>query len=330
MTELSLEHVLVASLAVLLIAFVKGAYGGGFGLVGIPMLSLVMDPIRPARSSPRCSSRWTSSLRYFPPRTWSKPDLKVLIPADGGRHRDRRGELSVLDLRLVSIAIAVVALAFAAHWYAGGQRIDDRAAQDLARRVAGTIRHRLDGRPSGARRSRCICSGWARQGGLRRHQHDLFHDRQPDQGWPWLYARQPTRAMWILIAISTPVAIICVWLGWLLHTAPRSAADLSGLLWDPRAGLAQAAVGRGADTCERAPTNAFYFPDTPDLPLPPGHRFPRGKYRLLRAKLERDGVLDGGNARALALAAQRRYLRAHDGDYIEAVMTGALTTKLSG
>ena len=31
--------------AVLLIAFTKGAFGGGFAIVGIPLMSLVMDPI---------------------------------------------------------------------------------------------------------------------------------------------------------------------------------------------------------------------------------------------------------------------------------------------
>src|SRR5687768_3020259 len=35
----------LAFFGVFLIAFVKGAFGGGFAIAGIPLLSLVMDPI---------------------------------------------------------------------------------------------------------------------------------------------------------------------------------------------------------------------------------------------------------------------------------------------
>ena len=34
-----------AALAVFVIAFMKGAFGGGFAIVGIPLLSLATDPI---------------------------------------------------------------------------------------------------------------------------------------------------------------------------------------------------------------------------------------------------------------------------------------------
>ena len=35
----------IAALGVGLIAFMRGAFGGGFAIVGIPLLSLAMDPI---------------------------------------------------------------------------------------------------------------------------------------------------------------------------------------------------------------------------------------------------------------------------------------------
>ncbi len=68
----------------------------------------------------------------------------------------------------------------------------------------------------------------------------------------------------------------------------------------------------------------FYFPDTPELPLPQGHRFPRSKYRLLKEKLERDGVLEGATLVASPSADDDHILRAHDAAYVAAVANGDL------
>jgi uncharacterized membrane protein YfcA len=35
----------IAALGVFVIAFMKGGFGGGFAILGIPLLSLVMDPL---------------------------------------------------------------------------------------------------------------------------------------------------------------------------------------------------------------------------------------------------------------------------------------------
>lgn len=69
----------------------------------------------------------------------------------------------------------------------------------------------------------------------------------------------------------------------------------------------------------------FYYPDTPDLPLPPGHRFPAGKYRMLRGKIEAEGLL--GNAQLVPSppAAMHELLRAHDAGYIDSVLDGSLS-----
>lgn len=68
----------------------------------------------------------------------------------------------------------------------------------------------------------------------------------------------------------------------------------------------------------------FYYPDTPDLPLPPGHRFPAAKYRLLRERIVRDRLL--GAARLVpAPGAGRDELRlAHAEEHIDAVIEGSL------
>lgn len=71
----------------------------------------------------------------------------------------------------------------------------------------------------------------------------------------------------------------------------------------------------------------FFYPDTPDLPLPAEHRFPRGKYRMLKAHLERSGAVR--NALLVPSPAVRisDLLRAHDATYVEAVDRGTLTPK---
>jgi uncharacterized membrane protein YfcA len=43
--ELTAATMFVALAGVFLISFMRGAFGGGFAIVGIPLLSLVMDPV---------------------------------------------------------------------------------------------------------------------------------------------------------------------------------------------------------------------------------------------------------------------------------------------
>ncbi len=69
----------------------------------------------------------------------------------------------------------------------------------------------------------------------------------------------------------------------------------------------------------------FFHPQTPDLPLPQGHRFPRGKYRMLRDTLLAEGVLTGWDLDASPLAADTDVLRAHDAGYVAAVLCGGLS-----
>lgn len=69
----------------------------------------------------------------------------------------------------------------------------------------------------------------------------------------------------------------------------------------------------------------LFFPDTPELPLPPGHRFPRGKYRLLRDKLVGEGIVDARGLSSSPAAGLSDIARAHAPEYIGAVMSGGLT-----
>ena len=72
----------------------------------------------------------------------------------------------------------------------------------------------------------------------------------------------------------------------------------------------------------------LYYPDTPDLPLPAGHRFPASKYRLLREQMMRDAA--GGRwglapSPPIAIADLER---AHAPDYVSAVLDGTLAADI--
>jgi uncharacterized protein len=108
----------VGLLTTFLMAAAKGAFGGGLAIIGVPMLSLVMDPISAAITvAPLVLFMDLFAVRAFPPSTWSKPDLGWLS-----------GGLLIglclgwvfftwVDARFVVLAIAVVTLAFTLRWF---------------------------------------------------------------------------------------------------------------------------------------------------------------------------------------------------------------------
>jgi acetoin utilization deacetylase AcuC-like enzyme len=61
------------------------------------------------------------------------------------------------------------------------------------------------------------------------------------------------------------------------------------------------------------------------VPLPPGHRFPMPKYRLLRERLLRDGALREDDFSASGLIDLDALLLVHDREYVDAVVHGALS-----
>jgi acetoin utilization deacetylase AcuC-like enzyme len=68
----------------------------------------------------------------------------------------------------------------------------------------------------------------------------------------------------------------------------------------------------------------FYFPDVPDVPLPAGHRFPAGKYRMLRERIEREGILGRAALLPSPPASREDLLGAHSTGYVDAVFDGTL------
>ncbi|MDZ4841767.1 MAG: histone deacetylase [Hyphomicrobium aestuarii] len=67
-----------------------------------------------------------------------------------------------------------------------------------------------------------------------------------------------------------------------------------------------------------------YYPDTPPLPLPPGHRFPADKYLRLKHSVLADGILNPSQLIASPLATAALVACVHDADYISAVFEGRL------
>ncbi|WP_164738391.1 sulfite exporter TauE/SafE family protein [Aquabacter cavernae] len=77
MSAFAPQIVLAGLVAVFIIAFSKGAFGGGLAVVGIPILALVMDPVDAALVlAPLLFVMDLVTLRVFPPRTWSMPDVR--------------------------------------------------------------------------------------------------------------------------------------------------------------------------------------------------------------------------------------------------------------
>jgi len=68
----------------------------------------------------------------------------------------------------------------------------------------------------------------------------------------------------------------------------------------------------------------IYYSDHHAVPLPPGHRFPMGKYARLRARLVDDAVVPAAWLAPAPLASRDELERVHDADYVAAVIDGRL------
>ncbi|MFY0614239.1 MAG: histone deacetylase [Hyphomicrobiaceae bacterium] len=71
----------------------------------------------------------------------------------------------------------------------------------------------------------------------------------------------------------------------------------------------------------------FFYPDTPELPLPDKHRFPISKYRLLRERVIAENLLGGAELVPSPPVSVEHLLQAHSADYIESILNGTLSPK---
>lgn len=206
--------------AIFLIAFMKGAFGGGFAIIGIPLLALVMDPTTAgALLAPLFCVSDLAALRYWRASTWSKIDLMILIPA-----QLVGTVLGFLALRqangdMVAIAIALITLTFAGLWFAGGARIETKPRSRIKGWLAGVAAG--------------ITSMVAHSGGppVAMYLLPLGLPKSVYAGTtfvffvvanllkvgPWLALLQPTPQFWWLLVISIPVTVVAVWAGWQAH-----------------------------------------------------------------------------------------------------------------
>ncbi len=72
----------------------------------------------------------------------------------------------------------------------------------------------------------------------------------------------------------------------------------------------------------------FFYPDTPDLPLPPGHRFPAGKYSMLRQRMFAERTLGSALLTRSPAATMAELALAHDPGYVGAVLDGTLSADI--
>jgi uncharacterized protein len=218
--ELSTATALLALAGVFLIAFMKGAFGGGFAIIGIPLLSLVMDPLTAgALLAPLFVGMDLFALRYWKPSTWSKPDLKVLLPSLLVGIGLGYVALRILDARAVAIVMALITLAFTLLWFRDGGEVKIRPRSTAKAVAAGvgsgvTTMVAHSGGPPLA--MYLLPLGMAKQ--VYAGTTSLFFTvGNAVKVLPWLLLVQPSGKVWLLMAICLPAIPTGVWIGWLLH-----------------------------------------------------------------------------------------------------------------
>lgn len=210
----------VAATGVLLISFMKGAFGGDFAIIGIPLLALVMDPLTAgALLAPLFLAMDFVALYYWRPSTWSRPDLSLLVPGLIAGIVIGYLVLSAIDRPLVSIIIAVVTLGFAALWLAGGGCVVERPRSPVKAVFAGlgsgvTTMVAHSGGPPLAMYllplglSKAVYAGTTSL---------FFTIGNLVKAGPWLLLGSPTADTWTLMALCLPAVPIGIWSGWQLH-----------------------------------------------------------------------------------------------------------------
>ncbi|WP_270937787.1 sulfite exporter TauE/SafE family protein [Falsiroseomonas oryzae] len=210
----------LAPVATTLIAGLKGAFGGGFALLGIPLLALAMDPLEAgAMLAPLFLAMDVAAFRYWRPGTWSKPDLAVLIPGLALGVAIGTAIVALLARQHVALAMALVTLAFAAKYFIGGGEVRPRPRQPVRGVLAGTA--------SG------ITTMLAHSGGPPLAMYLLplglpkalyagttsiyFTAANLLKVGPWLMAAPPTTETWWMMACCLPFCWLGVWGGWRLH-----------------------------------------------------------------------------------------------------------------
>jgi|SRR5581483_11377745 len=210
----------VAALGVWLIAFMRGAFGGGFAIIGIPLLSLVLDPLAAgAVLSPLFIAMDLVALRYWRPSTWSRPDATLLVPTVVVGIGAGFLVMRAIDGRLAAIVIALTTLLFAGHWFAGGGWPQSQPRSIVKGLFCGTgcgltsmIAH--SGGPPLAMYllplglAKTVYAGTTSL---------VFTAANLAKVGPWLLLGRPGPALWTLMALCLPCVPLGIHIGWRLH-----------------------------------------------------------------------------------------------------------------
>jgi uncharacterized membrane protein YfcA len=210
----------VAAFGVFIIAFMKGAFGGGLAIIGIPVLSLVMDPITAgALLAPLFVLMDAVALYYWRPKTWSRIDLLLLLPSVACGTALGFLLMKVTDRSAIAILIALITLVFAFLWFRGGGQVVPQPRSKIKAILAGTA--------SG------ITSMMAHSGGppvaiyllplglpkavYAGTNSSFFAAGNLMKALPWLTLAQPTNELWSLMLLCLPFIPLGVWTGFQLH-----------------------------------------------------------------------------------------------------------------
>jgi uncharacterized protein len=210
----------VVTLCVFIISFTKGAFGGGFAILGIPLLALVMDPlVAGAFLAPLYCIGDVVALRYWRPSTWSRPDLQILVPSQLVGMGFGFLVLNIADRSFFAITIALLTLLFTSHWFMGGGTVVKRprsltkgVTAGLASGVTSMVAH-----AGGPPVAMYLLPLGLPKGVYAGTTYLFFVISNFAKVGPWLMLAAPPAELWLLMALSVPVIVLGVWVGWLLH-----------------------------------------------------------------------------------------------------------------
>ena len=218
--QLTAATILVAFAGVFLICFMKGAFGGGFSIIGIPLLSIVMDPVTAGGLlAPLFVAMDLFALRYWKPSTWSKPDLVLLLPGLVTGIGVGYLLFRFLDHRAISMAMAATTLVFVGIWLVAGAEVTTQPRSSPKAIAAGfssgitTMVAHSGGPP---------LAMYLLPLGLTKEVYGgttslFFTVGNATKAVPWLLLVKPTAVIWILMAACLLAIPTGVSLGWRLQ-----------------------------------------------------------------------------------------------------------------
>ena len=220
--ELTAATILVAFAGVFLICFMKGAFGGGFSIVGIPLLSIVMDPVTAGGLlAPLFIAMDLFALRDWKPSTWSKPDLVLLLPGLVTGIGCGYLLFRVLDHRAIALVMAAVTLIFVGLSLVAGAEVAIRPRSTpkaitagLASGITTMVAH--SGGPPLAMYLLPLGLGKDIYAGT---TSLFFTVGNATKALPWLLLVKPSADVWTLMAVCLLAIPAGVGLGWRLHGA---------------------------------------------------------------------------------------------------------------